>query len=60
MKLGLSMQILLGLVLGAVAGLVLGEMAGIFSVVGDAYIALLQMAVLPYIIVSLISSLVVG
>jgi Na+/H+-dicarboxylate symporter len=35
----------------------LGEYASPFSVVGDVYIALLQMTVLPYIIVSLISNL---
>lgn len=50
-------QILLGLFLGVALGVFLGEYASPFSVGGDIYIALLQMTVLPYIIVSLISNL---
>ena len=50
-------QILLGLVLGIFIGVFLGEFASPFSVGGNVYIALLQMTVLPYIVVSLISNL---
>ena len=50
-------QILLGLFLGIATGVFLGEYASPFSVAGDIYIALLQMTVLPYIIVSLIANL---
>ena len=50
-------QILLGLVLGLAVGVFLGEYASPFSLAGDIFIALLQMTVLPYIIVSLIANL---
>ena len=50
-------QILLGLFLGIFTGVFLGEFASPFSVGGNVYIALLQMTVLPYIVVSLISNL---
>jgi len=50
-------QILLGLALGVALGVFLGEYASPFSLAGDIFIALLQMTVLPYIIVSLIANL---
>lgn len=50
-------QILLGLFLGVVTGVFLGEFARPFAVGGEVYIALLQMTVLPYIVVSLIANL---
>ncbi|TWT67051.1 cation:dicarboxylate symporter family transporter [Allorhodopirellula solitaria] len=53
----LSAQILLGLLLGVSAGLFFGEMCGPLSIVGDAFVGLLQMTVLPYIVVSLVASL---
>ena len=53
----LATQILLGLLLGIGTGLFVGEPMGILSVVGDAYISLLQMTVLPYVVASLIASL---
>jgi Na+/H+-dicarboxylate symporter len=40
--------------LGIVAGLFLGERVAFLKVVGDAFIALLQMSVLPYVVTSLI------
>jgi Na+/serine symporter len=52
-----TLQILLGLTLGIFTGLFLGDIAAPFSVAGDIYIALLQMTVLPYIVVSLIGNL---
>ncbi len=53
----LSAKILAGLSLGLVAGLVVGEPLGVLEVFGDAYIRLLQMTVLPYVVVSLIAGL---
>jgi Na+/H+-dicarboxylate symporter/ABC-type amino acid transport substrate-binding protein len=50
-------QILLGLLLGLALGIFLGDMAAPLSIGGDVYIALLQMTVLPYIVVSLIANL---
>ena len=50
-------KILAGLFLGIFTGLFLGEIAAPFSVAGEAFIGLLQMTVLPYIVVSLISNL---
>jgi Na+/H+-dicarboxylate symporter/ABC-type amino acid transport substrate-binding protein len=51
------MKIVLGLVLGVLTGLFLGEIAAPFVVVGEIFIGLLQMTVLPYIVVSLVSNL---
>jgi Na+/H+-dicarboxylate symporter/ABC-type amino acid transport substrate-binding protein len=53
----LSSQIAIALATGIFFGIFLGEPAGFLSVVADGYINLLQMTVLPYVIVSLISGL---
>jgi Na+/H+-dicarboxylate symporter/ABC-type amino acid transport substrate-binding protein len=53
----LSAQIFLGLGLGLAAGIFLGEITAPLKIVGTGYIQLLQMAVLPYIIVALVSGL---
>lgn len=50
-------QILLGLLLGIATGLFLGDYARPFTTGGNIFIALLQMTVLPYIMVSLIGNL---
>jgi len=50
-------KVVLGLVLGVVAGIIVGEPAGQLTVLGEAYIKLLQMTVLPYILVSLVGGL---
>ncbi len=50
-------QVLLALGLGVVAGLFLGEIVAPLQVVGDAFIRLLQITVIPYISVSLITGL---
>ena len=57
MRLSLSSQILLGLVLGAACGLFLGEYTARLSIIGEAFIGLLQMTVLPYIAIAIISNI---
>jgi len=54
---GLGALVLTGFVLGIACGLFFGEMASVFADVGRAYIRLLQMAIIPYITVSLIAGL---
>ncbi len=49
-----STKVLLGVVVGLLAGLFFGEAAVVFQPVGDVFIGLLQMTVLPYIVVSLL------
>lgn len=56
-KENLSTQILISMVLGVATGLFFGEMIGWLSIIGDAFIRLFQMPVIPYIMVSLIGSL---
>jgi Na+/H+-dicarboxylate symporter/ABC-type amino acid transport substrate-binding protein len=53
----LSRQILVGLTLGVLTGLFFGERVAFLQVGADIYIKLLQMTVLPYVTVSLISGL---
>ena len=53
-KLSLSTRILLGIFLGILVGLFFGERVEWMSIPGDAFIGLLQMTVLPYIMFSLI------
>lgn len=50
-------KILLGLGLGVALGLFLGDRAAPFGVIGDAFVRLLQMVVLPYVTVSLIGGI---
>ena len=57
MRLSLSSWILIGLVLGVACGLFLGEYAAGLSVIGDAFVGLLQMTVLPYITLALITNI---
>jgi len=52
-----SKQILAGVATGVVVGLVLGDLAGSLKVAADAYLKLLQMTVLPYVVVSIIIGL---
>jgi Na+/H+-dicarboxylate symporter len=52
-----STKILVGLISGAFVGLFLGEHAGVFKVVANGFVKLLQMTVLPYITLSIITSL---
>jgi len=52
-----TLKILVGLGLGILTGIFLGEIAAPFTTAGNIYIGLLQMTVLPYIVVSLISNI---
>jgi Na+/H+-dicarboxylate symporter/ABC-type amino acid transport substrate-binding protein len=56
-KLGLTSWTLIGLGLGIVVGLFFGEYAKVLQPIGDAFVMLLQMAVLPYFVVTLILGL---
>ena len=49
----LSTQILIGLTLGLFVGLFFGEKTSALAIVGKAYIGLIQMSILPYMVVSL-------
>jgi len=53
----LSTKILIGLGLGIIAGIFFGETIAFLKTVGDVFILSLQMTVLPYIMISLISGL---
>jgi Na+/H+-dicarboxylate symporter len=61
MRLAISMtfsrQILVGLTAGIALGLLLGEYVAPLGVVADGFVKLLQMTVLPYVMVSIITSL---
>jgi Na+/H+-dicarboxylate symporter len=50
-------NILIGLALGVLVGLFVGEKAQVFEYVVNAYLGLLQMTVLPYVVVSLIGGI---
>ena len=54
---GLGTLVLIGFLLGIFCGLFFGEAAAVLSPVGTAYVRLLQMAIIPYIMVSLIGGL---
>ena len=56
-RLSLSAQVFIALALGILAGLFFGELIAPVKVVGDIFIGLLQMTVLPYILVSLIAGI---
>jgi Na+/H+-dicarboxylate symporter/ABC-type amino acid transport substrate-binding protein len=53
----LSTTVLIGLALGILTGIFLGEYAANLQVIGDVFIRLLQMSVLPYVTLSLIAGL---
>lgn len=53
----LSTKILIGMGLGILAGIFFGEEVAFLKIAGDAFILLMQMTVLPYIMVSLITGL---
>ena len=57
MRLSLSTWVLIGFLAGIAAGLLAGEYCAPLGVLGDVYVGLLQMTVLPYIIISLVVNL---
>jgi len=50
----LSRKIVIGLTAGIACGLFFGEICGVLQGAGDAFVALMQMTVLPYIVLALI------
>jgi Na+/H+-dicarboxylate symporter len=53
----LATKVLIGFIFGVVLGVFFGELITPVGIVGDAFIRLLQMTVLPYVVVSLILGL---
>ena len=53
-KLSLSARIMIGMGLGFGVGIFFGEYCAFLQIVGNAFIKLLQITILPYIIVSMI------
>lgn len=53
----LSKKIIIGLLSGVMVGLFFGEYVSFFEILGDGFVGLLQMTVLPYIMVSIIANL---
>jgi len=56
-KLSPFQRVLIALLLGITTGIIVGEPAGALKIGGTIYIRLLQMTVLPYVLVSIISGL---
>ena len=56
-RLSLSRRIWIGLAAGAFTGLLLGDHAAVFRVAAEGFVKLLQMAVLPYLTVSVIATI---
>ena len=55
--LSMSQQVLIAVLVGVATGIFFGEMTTGLKFIGDIYIGLLQMMVLPYIIISLIGGI---
>ena len=56
-KLSPFQRVIIALILGISSGIFIGEPAGNLEILGNAYIRLLQMTVLPYVLVSIIGGL---
>lgn len=56
-KLSAFQRVIIALILGISTGIFVGEPAGELEVIGNIYIRLLQMTVLPYVLVSIIGGL---
>ena len=56
-KLSAFQRVIIALILGISTGIFVGEPAGDLEVIGNVYIRLLQMTVLPYVLVSIIGGL---
>jgi Na+/H+-dicarboxylate symporter len=52
-----STKILIGLLAGVFVGVFLGEYASVFKIAADGFVKLLQMTVLPYITLSIVTSM---
>ena len=53
----LGSRVLIGLIAGAFVGVFLGERSSIFQIAADGFVKLLQMAVLPYLTVTITASI---
>lgn len=53
-KISLSNKILIGMILGAIAGLVIGPKITVIAVIGDIFLRLLRMAVVPLIFANVV------
>jgi len=56
-RMALGTKISIGVLAGLAAGIFFGELVAPLQIAGDIYIGLLQMTVLPYIFVSLVSKI---
>jgi len=56
-RIGIATQVFIGLGLGILAGVFFGEEVAFLKIGGDAFIALLQVTVIPYVMVALIMSI---
>ena len=56
-KLSPFQRVIIALLLGISTGIFVGEPAGNLEIIGNVYIRLLQMTVLPYVLVSIIGGL---
>jgi len=50
-------RVIIALILGIAVGIIVGEPAGNLEILGNAYIRLLQMTVIPYVLVSIVGGL---
>ena len=57
LRMSFSQRILVGLVAGVATGVFFGERAAVLRPLADGFVGLLQMTVLPYVTVSIVSSL---
>ena len=54
---GLSRRIAIGVVAGIAVGVFFGDRTAFLQIVADGYVRLLQMTVLPYVTISIVSGL---
>ena len=56
-KFSLGTRIVIGVLAGIALGVFLGDLTGPLAVVGSVYVNLLQMTVLPYVVISLVTNI---
>jgi len=56
-KMSPFLRVVIALILGIAVGIIVGEPAGNLEILGNAYIRLLQMTVIPYVLVSIVGGL---